>query len=619
MNYLSIENITKSFGEKVLFKDISLTISKGQKIGLIAKNGTGKTTLLRVLANEEMPEGEKAKILFKKDITIGYLRQDPQFDPQPNVLEAALESSNPKIQAIKELELANVLGNTDKIQECLIKVEDLKAWDIEVRVKEILGKFKIKDLTQKVNTLSGGQVKRLALAKILIDEPDFLILDEPTNHLDIEMIEWLENFLSSANITLFLVTHDRYFLERICNEMVELERGKLHTYKGNYSDYLEKKASRLENEKSQLDKTKKLYKKELQWMRRQPQARTTKAKSRIDKFHKIKEDIKLDLSENSISIEIDMARLGGKILEAHNISKAFDEINIVEHFNYKFKKGERVGISGPNGIGKTTFVKLLTKEIKPDSGKVIVGDTVVFGHYTQDIGHINQDVRLIDSIREIAEYLPLKKGRKLTAESLLERFLFPRPQQQVYVSQLSGGEKRRLHLLRVLMSNPNFLILDEPTNDLDILTLNVLEDFLLSFKGCVIVITHDRFFMDKIVDHLFILEGGGIVKDFNGSYSEFRSQRPTGKKSINQIPESQPQASGEPSVRKLSYLEKKEVQQLEDDIQKLEKEKTQIEESFLDSTLEGDKISELSQRLGEIQKEIGEKEDRWLELSEITS
>jgi len=416
-----------------------------------------------------------------------------------------------------------------------------------------------------------------------------------------------------------MVTHDRYFLERVCTEIVELDDGILHTYRGNYSDYLEKKASRVENEKANLAKTKKLFKKELAWVRRQPQARGTKAKSRVDKFYEIKDKANKQISDDEVALQIDMARLGGKILEAHNVGKSYGDLNILSKFSYKFKKGERVGLAGPNGAGKTTFIKLLTQEIKPDEGKVVVGDTVVFGHYTQDNKSLNEDHRVIESIREIAEFIPLEKGKKLTAESLLEKFLFPRSHQQVYVSQLSGGEKRRLLLLRVLMKNPNFLILDEPTNDLDILTLNVLEDFLLSYPGCLLVISHDRFFMDKLVDHLFIMTGKGKIKDFNGSYSEYK-QSTRGQSTIAKAPKATEKttvaATVDITLRKLSYNEKKEYESLESDIEKLEKRKKEIELLFLDGSLSGDEISELSQELGTIQADISTKEDRWLELAE---
>ena len=621
MNYLTLDKVSKSFGEKILFSDINLTIAKGQKIALIAKNGTGKTTLLKVIAQEEAPEGEHAKIILSKEIRVGYLKQDPDLNPKANVLEAALDSDNAKVLAIKNLELATLLNRENEIQAAVEAVDNLKAWDIEARIKEILGKLKVHNFEQLVETLSGGQKKRLALAKILIEEPDFLILDEPTNHLDLDMIEWLEDFLSRQNLTLFMVTHDRYFLERVCNEIIELDNSQLYTYRGNYSDYLEKKANRVANDKANLEKTKKLYKKELDWVRRQPKARGTKAKSRVDKFHEIEDKAKKVIMDDEVSMRIDMARLGGKIVEAHNLGKSFDELCIVKNFNYKFKKGERVGLAGPNGAGKTTFIKLLTKEIDPDAGKVVVGDTVVFGHYTQSNDSLNEDLRVIDCIREIAEFIPLEKGKKLTAESLLEKFLFPRSHQQVYVSQLSGGEKRRLLLLRVLMKNPNFLILDEPTNDLDILTLQVLESFLASYKGCLLVISHDRFFMDKLVDHLFVMTGAGNIKDFNGTYSEYKRSTRGNSNATSTAPKANavadPAVEAEPTVRKLSYNEKMEYAQIEKDLAKMEKRKKEIEALFMDGTLAGDKITELSQELGMIQKDIEVKEERWMELAEL--
>jgi len=622
LNYLTLENITKSFGEKILFENINLTIAKGQKIALIAKNGTGKTTLLKVIAGSESVEGETAKVLTNKHIVTRYLDQDPQFIADATVIESALDSENTKIQAIKKLQLANIIGNAEDIQNAITVIDDLKAWDIEARIKEILGRLNIHNLSQKIHELSGGQKKRLSLAKMLIEEPDFLILDEPTNHLDIDMIEWLEQYLSSKSVTLFMVTHDRYFLERVCNEILELDNGVIHTYRGNYSDYLEKKNARMQNEKVTLAKNKKLYRKELDWMRRSPQARTTKAKSRIDKFYDIKEKANPKLQNDELTMDIDMARLGGKILEAHNISKAYDDLILIEGFSYKFKKGERVGVAGPNGAGKTTLIKLLTKEIPTDQGKVVIGDTVVFGHYTQDNDSLNEDIRVIDSIREIAEYIPLKKGKKMTAESLLEKFLFPRSQQQVYVKKLSGGEKRRLHLLRILITNPNFLILDEPTNDLDILTINVLEDFLLSFQGCLLVTSHDRFFMDKLVDHMFILEGGGNVKDFNGSYSDYRDEKKRLQNSKSKASKAAPDATTEkssdnPAKRILTNSEKKEFYNIEGDIKKLEKKKKEIEEKFYDGSLNQDQINELSENLLKVKNSIEEKENRWLELSEL--
>jgi len=535
LNYLTLENISKAYGDKVLFENINLTIGKGQKIALIAKNGSGKTSLLRLITGEESVEGHGAKILVAKDIRIGYLRQEPDFDPEMSVLDTALDSENESIKAIKAYETATLKSDAAEIQKWSSRLEDLKAWDIEVRVKEILGKLKIKDLSQKVGKLSGGQQKRLALAKMLIDEPDFYILDEPTNHLDIDMIEWLERHLSTKQLTLFMITHDRYFLERICDEIVELDGTQLHTYRGNYSDYLEKKSARILNEQTVLDKTKKLYKKELDWIRRQPKARGTKAKSRVDKFGQIKEAAHKQVEAQLASIDIDSSRLGSKILELRDVSMAFEDLVILQNFNYKFKKRERVGVAGANGVGKSTFIKLLTQEIKPSSGRVIVGDTVVFGHYTQDNLDIRKDRKVIDVIREIADYIPLKKGLKLSAEALLERFLFPRSQQQVYVSKLSGGEKRRLHLITVLIKNPNFLILDEPTNDLDILTLNVMEDYLMAFPGCLVIVSHDRYFMDKLVNHLFVMKGEGEVKDFNGTYSEYKQTAKAEQKQKNAI------------------------------------------------------------------------------------
>ena len=525
MQYLLLENINKSFGEKVLFDDINLSITKGDKIALIAKNGSGKTTLLKVIAGTEGIEGENATIQTAKGIEIAYLEQEPYFHPDASVLDAVLESDHPSIHAIRVYEEALQTGDNAALEEAIVKIEDLKAWDVEHRMREILSKLNITDLKQKVGQLSGGQKKRIALAKIILRNPDFLILDEPTNHLDIDMIEWLENYLESSQLTIFMVTHDRYFLERVCNTIIELDRGNVYPYKGNYSNYLEKKDARMANESVVLDKTQKLFKKELQWIRRQPKARSTKAKSRVDDFQDIKQRAHQKLDDDEMTIHIKSSRMGSKILEAHGLTKSFGDKHIIKLFNYKFKKGERVGIVGPNGAGKSTVLKLLTGELKPDGGKVVVGDTIVFGYYTQSGMNLKDDKRVIEVVRDIAEYIPLEKGQKLTAESLLEKFLFPRAQQRVYVSQLSGGERRRLYLLTILMSNPNFLILDEPTNDLDVLTLNVLENFLMDFPGCLIIVSHDRYFTDKLVQHLFILDGEGGVKDYNGNYSKYRADK----------------------------------------------------------------------------------------------
>lgn len=621
MQYLHFENISKSYGEKVLFKNINLTISKGQKIALIAKNGSGKTTLLKILANQEAPEGENAKIEIAKNINIAYLEQEPTFHESWTVLDAVLDSNNSKIKAIRDYELALLNNDQEALQKCIAVLEDLHAWDTEAEIKEILFKLKITKLDKKINELSGGQKKRLALAKIIIDQPDFVILDEPTNHLDLDMIEWLEKYLEKSKMTLFMVTHDRYFLERVCNEIVEIDNQQLYLYRGSYSDYLEKKALRVENEGAVQDKMMKLFKKELVWIRRQPKARTTKAKSRVDKFDDIKSEAFSATDDGTMSLDIEPARLGSKILEAHAISKSFDELKIVESFSYKFKKGERVGIAGPNGAGKTTFIKLLTKELRVDGGKVVLGDTVVFGHYSQQGLDMTNDRRVIDVVRSFGDYIPLTKGRKLSAESLLERFLFPRSQQQVFISQLSGGERRRLHLLTVLIGNPNFLILDEPTNDLDILTINILEDYLLQFPGCVMIVSHDRYFMDKLVDHMFILEGEGKIKDFNGNYTQFRENY-----KLPTLEEIKPKTSASVAVmvdevdepkRKLSYKEKMQMVEAEKTIAKLEKRKTEIMEAFNDSTLSGTEIEKLSRELGDISNVIEENEMLWLELSEF--
>jgi ATP-binding cassette subfamily F protein uup len=622
MQYLKLENVSKSYGDKVLFQDINLSISQGQKIALIAKNGSGKTTLLKVIAGEEAGEGERANILVAKDIKIAYLRQDPQYDPESSILETVFDSDNPSIQAVRDYEHALLAKDNAGIQKAVSKIDDLKAWDIEVRIKEILSKLGINDLDLKIKVLSGGQKKRLALAKILIDEPDFVILDEPTNHLDLDMIEWLEQFLQKSSLTLFMVTHDRYFLERVCNEIVELDKGKFYTYRGNYSDYLEKKTARTLNEAANLDKTKKLFSRELDWIRRQPKARGTKAKSRVDSFHQIKEKVKSASQDSELKIMVEPARMGSKILEAHALHKKYGERVMVDSFSYKFKKRERVGIVGPNGAGKTTFLKLLTKQLRPDGGKIVIGDTIKFGYYTQAGLQLEYDKRVIEVVRDIADYIPMAKGYKLTAEQLLERFLFPRVQQQVYVSQLSGGEKRRLYLLTILMQNPNFLILDEPTNDLDIITLNVLEEYLMDFPGCIIIVTHDRYFMDKIVDHLFVLEGDGQIKDYNGNYTTYRAEqherlREEQRLSRENRNKDTSNVQIEAEKPKVSYEEQKEYKRLEKEIKKLEEKKLTLSEEFNDPSLTPEKIQSLSIELSQIQKSIEEKEERWFELAEL--
>lgn len=623
MNYLTLENVTKSYGEKTLFRNVSLQVNKGQKVALIAKNGSGKTTLMRVIAGTEGAEGENAKVQFRKDIRIGYLPQEPEFAAGHNVLEAVLDSETETIKAIRRYELALLHPNNEaELQAALSRMDDLKAWDYESRVKEILFKLNITNLEQSVSTLSGGQKKRIALAKLLIEEPEFLILDEPTNHLDLDMIEWLEVYLKQPNLTLFMVTHDRYFMERICDNILELDRGELFKYTGGYKDFLEKRALRLENEAIELDKTQKVYKKELEWMRRMPQARSTKANARIDRFYDIEDKASKRLDADAIQIDIKGQRLGGKILEMHYVSKAYGSLKLVTDFHYKFKRGEKVGIVGKNGVGKTTFLHMLTGEERPDTGRVVSGETVVFGYYTQEgINLGKEDKRMIDFIKDIAEYIPLDKGQKLTAASLLERFLFTREQQQVYVSQLSGGERRRLYLLSILMRNPNFLILDEPTNDLDVMTLNVLEDFLQEFPGCVVIVSHDRFLLDKLCDHLFIFEGNGQIRDYNGRYMDYRAEQQEMERELRQQQSNSPSNKIEqaPQVRTgagLTNKEKNELKKLEREIGELEVRKAQLHEKFTQSNLSLADIDKMTKELQQVESSLEEKEMRWLELSE---
>ncbi len=617
MNFINVEHSSLSFGEKILFSDVNLLINKGDRIALVAKNGTGKTTFLKLMAGEIKPEGEKAKIEIRKGLNIAYLRQTPDFHPDMTVLDTLMDSDIPAIKAIHDYELAIYQGNTEEINKHITIIENLEAWDIEAKVKEILFKLNIEKLDQQIKHLSGGQRRRIALAQILIQNPDVLILDEPTNHLDVEMIEWLEEYLSKPSLTIFMVTHDRYFLERVCNVIVELDEGSFYHYRGNYSNYLEKRAERKENDSIRHEKVKKLYKKELEWVRRQPKARGTKAKSRIEAFQRIKEEKNNVVHEGVLKFHIVPERLGSKIVEFHNVSKRFGDKIIMKNFSYKFKKNERVGISGVNGSGKSTFINLLTQEINPDEGKVIKGETVKFGYYNQEGLLLKTDKRVIDVIRDIAEYIPLQKGAKLTAEQLLERFLFPRKQQQVYVSQLSGGEKRRLYLLSILITNPNFLILDEPTNDLDILTLNILEDYLLEFPGCLIVISHDRYFMDKLVDHIFIMEGAGHVKDFNGSYSEWKTRKQLELEEQRKISTA---TTDEPKIKKSKkapeQIVKNEIKSIEKKLAKKEQEKAELSEELNKHLEDLDKLTELSKLVGEKVKEIEALEALWEEWVE---
>ena len=628
MNYLTLENVTKSYGPKVLFNNINLIINKGDRIALVAKNGTGKTTLLRVLAGTEGSEGENSKILISKEIRTGFLEQEPDIDDKMTALEAVFHSENAQIQAIKKYEKSLLDNDPLSMNEALALLDELHAWDFEAKIKEILSKLKIDTfLNQRIGSLSGGQKKRVALAMLLIDEPDFMILDEPTNHLDLEMIEWLEAYFASRpSLTLFVVTHDRYFLDAICNTIIELEGGKFYRYRGNYAYYLEQKALRTEVEAATMGKNQKLYSRELDWMRRQPQARTTKAQSRIDDFYELKDKVSRKTDSEDLQIDIKTTWLGSKIVELHNVSKQFNNIKLIENFSYKFRKGERVGIVGQNGVGKSTLLSILIGELMPDTGKVVIGETIQFGHYTQSGMKLKEDKRVIEVITDIAEYIPLEKGQKITASALLERFLFTKEQQQVYVSQLSGGEKRRLYLLTVIIQNPNFLILDEPTNDLDILTLNVLEDFLMNqFNGCLIIVTHDRYFMDRLVEHLFIFEGEGKIKDYNGNYTEYRELRKIEEREQKKLAAGNtasvnvptPAATALPD-RKANDTERKEFKRLEKDIEKLEQQKAAVTEKFNDvSSLSAKDIERMSLELSDIQKQLDTKEMRWLELSEL--
>ena len=614
MNYLSVENVSKSYGERVLFEDVSFGINKDQKIAFVAINGSGKTTLLNIIAGVDVPD--TGQIIFRKGLRVAYLSQKEILDDSLTVEQTIFNSDNETLHIIEQYETAlKNPDDSDAYQKAFELMEHHNAWDFETQYKQILFKLKLNDLNIKVSTLSGGQKKRLSLALILINKPDLLILDEPTNHLDLEMIEWLENYLQKEKITLFMVTHDRYFLERVCNEIIELDNGKLYRYKGNYSYFLQKKEERIALEQTTVEKAKNLFKKELDWMRRQPKARTTKSKSRIDDFYSIKEKAHQRRLDHKVQLEINMERLGSKIVELHHISKAFDEKRLFDKFDYVFKRGERIGIIGKNGTGKSTFLNVITGGIPVDSGKVIIGETVKFGYYTQSGIQIKEGQKVIEVIKEYGEYIPLTKGRKISAGQLLERFLFSRKKQYDFVEKLSGGELKRLFLCTVLIQNPNFIILDEPTNDLDIITLNVLEDFLLDFPGNLLVISHDRYFMDKIVDHLFIFEGEGKISGFPGNYSDYRIYEDSNPSSSKKTVKKEDSRKVAPLKGELSYVEKREFGKLEKEIASLEKQKAIIENHFSDNEIDTDKIHETSLKLEQIILDLEQKEERWLELS----
>ena len=616
MNYLSVENISKSYGERILFKDVSFGINKDQKIAFIAKNGSGKTTIMNMINGLDEPDS--GQVVIRKEIKMAFLSQNNNLQDELTIEENIFASDNEILKVIERYEKALENPNDEEAyQRAFDDMDRHNAWDFETQFKQILYKLKLEDLKMKVKNMSGGQKKRLSLAIILISKPDLLILDEPTNHLDLEMIEWLEDYFAKENITLFMVTHDRFFLERVCNEIIELDNGKIYQYKGNYSYYLEKKEERLASENASIDKAQNLFVKELAWMRRQPKARTTKSKSRQDDFYVIKEKAESRRKENVVELEINMERMGSKIIEMVKLNKNFPDRTILKDFSYSFQRGERIGIIGKNGTGKSTFLNILTQTIQPDSGKVIIGDTIKIGYYTQSGINPKPGQKVIDIIKEYGEYIPLTKGKIISASQLLERFLFDAKKQYDFVEKLSGGELKRLYLCTVLIQNPNFLILDEPTNDLDIVTLNVLESFLLDYPGCLLVVSHDRYFMDKIVDHLFVFRGEGEIEDFPGNYSDFRSYEDSVEPKVLHSVSTEKVSWKEKNTASagLNFNEQKEFNKLEREIKDLEYNKKQIEQEFADGKVSDDTIEAKANELQKIIQSLEAKEERWFELS----
>ena len=617
MNLLSVEGISKAYGERIIFEPLSFGMSKGQKIALIAKNGSGKTTILKIIAQQDTPD--QGLVNFRKGIQVSYLPQDPVLDPNKTVEEIILASGNQTLEVIATYEKAlQNTEDTESYQKAFEAMDQHQAWDFETQYKQLLSKLKLDDLTLKAAALSGGQKKRLALCSALLEKPDLLILDEPTNHLDLEMIEWLEAYFIKEKLTLLMVTHDRYFLERVCNEIIELDQGVLFGYKGSYSYFLEKRAARMEQLDTEAHKTKRHFTKELEWMRRQPKARTTKSKSRIDDFNTIKAKAQIRRNEHKVQLEINMERLGSKMIEMHRVNKAFGNKVILRGFDYNFQRNDRIGIIGNNGTGKSTFLKLLTDTIKPDSGKIIRGETLKFGYYTQEGIETKSSQKVIEVIHEFGEFIPLKKGRKISAQQLLERFLFDRKKQYDYVEKLSGGERKRLYLCTVIIQNPNFLILDEPTNDLDIVTLNVLENFLLDFPGCLIVVSHDRYFMDKIVDHLFVFRGEGKIEDFPGNYSDFRAYEGLENTAVSSRKKPKTEwknTADDSNENKPSYKDQRILKKLGKKIASLESKKEKLQNQFTDETLSPDDIKALSIELKTVEETLEEKTDEWLNCS----
>ena len=624
MNYLSVENLTKSFGERVLFSDLTFGIDQGQKVSIIAKNGSGKTTLLRCLMDYE--QYDSGRIVYRNDIRIAFMEQTELMNEKQTILEAVFDHDLPELKLIKEYNVAMDNNDEKALEHLYQEITEMNAWDIEVKVQQILSVLKLQDTSQVVGSLSGGQKKRVALAKVLLSDADFLFLDEPTNHLDLDMIEWLESYLATSKSTILMVTHDRYFLEVVCDTIFELADKTLYKYKGNFSYYLEKKAEREDQLQSTIEKAKNTFRKELDWIRRQPKARSVKQKARVDAFQDIKKTALQNTDEDELELPVKMERLGSKIVEFHKVGKEFGEKKILEDFTYNVQRLERLGIVGNNGSGKTTFLKMLLGEEPTNKGKIVIGETVVFGYYSQDLIKVKDDFKVIDVVKEVAEYIPLEKGKQLSAAQLLERFLFPRDMHYTFVHKLSGGEKRRLKLLRVLMSNPNFLILDEPTNDLDIFAMSVLEDYLRNFQGCLIVVSHDRYFMDKMVDHLFVFEGEGVIKDIVGNYTDFRKKQIQDKRDeknsisqvkIEKVVEEKPKVKEEVK-RKLNFKEKAEFESLEKNLEKLELDKATILAKISSEGVSNQDVYELGVKLGEIVSEIEEKTNRWIELSEFT-
>ena len=618
MNYLSVENLSKAFSDKLLFENLSFGIEKGDKTALIAENGTGKTTLMRILVGKEEADG--GKVVFNGNVRVGYLEQLPTFDPDCTIGDIVAEGHTDIMRVIRKYE--DSLVNRVNLEEAMAEMDANQAWDYEMRLKQLLSTFEINDLSQKIGTLSGGQVKRLALALVLLDNPDILFLDEPTNHLDMQMVEWLEDYLSQSNVTLFMVTHDRYFLDRVCNKILEMYHGVVYTHKGNFDYYVRKSREREENKRIAAEKAGQMVKRELEWIRATPQARTGKSRARIDAFFDLKEKAKMIRDNKEIQFGLDMQRLGGKILEMKAVSKRFDDQVVLNDFDYVFKKGERIGIIGKNGVGKSTFLNMITGSVAPDSGTIVTGETVVYGYYHQSGIVFDENKSVLDTVREIAEVIHYGKDLVYTADKLLAHFMFPYSMHRQPVALLSGGEKRRLYLLTILIKNPNFLILDEPTNDLDILTLQKIEDFLKSYKGCLVVVSHDRFFLDQTVDQLFVFEGDGSVKGFMGNYSQYHEWLEDKNKEQHkqQIAEKSDPRENRPRAserkKKRSFAEQKEYEQLSVDIQCLENEKLELA-SRLENLSDYVEIDKIGKRLNEINALLDEKEMRWLELDEI--